>query len=239
MRIQRSAAAAAVFAAVLLAGACSSSTKSTNAGAPAQTSAAQTSAAQTSAAQTSAAPAPVTVTSTASSASASGPGSASTAAPSSAGSSSARSASGTACKGADLKVTIIHGTDADPDPTKSGDPATLSLTNTGRTTCTVQGHPRVDLISTAGDDWPLVAQAGDTPELTLQPGMSALASLYVLSHTAGGGSQAFQVKSAVVIPPDTTTPTTVPWPWTWALERQDAATHPGTYIGAVNQTASN
>lgn len=236
MRIQRSAAAAAVFAAVLLAGACSSSTKSTNAGA----------AAQTSVAQTSAAAAPVTVTSTVTSASApaSGSGSASSgaassAAPSSAGSSSGQSTSGTACKGTDLKVTIIHGTDADPDPSKTNDPATLSLTNTGQTTCTVQGHPQVDLISTAGDDWPLTQQSGDVPKLTLRPGESGLASLYVLSHSAGGGGAAFQVKSAVVIPPDTKTPTTVPWPWTWALERQDAATHPGTYIGAVNQTASN
>lgn len=230
MRIQRSAAAAAVFAAVLLAGACSSSTKSTNAGAPAQ-----------STPSTSAA-APVTVTVTSAAATSSGPaagGSSSTAAPSNAGSSSAQTASGTACKGTSLKVTIVHGTDADPDPTKSGDPATISITNTGQTACTVQGHPQVDLISTAGDDWPLVPQAGDTPKLTLAPGTSALASLYLLSHTAGGGSQTFQVKSAVIIPPDTKTPTTVAWPWSWALERQDAATHPGTFVGAVNQTASS
>lgn len=226
MRIQRSAAAAAVFATVLLAGACSSSTKSTNAGAPAQS--------------TSAA-APVTVTSTVTSAPASASGgSSSSAAPSTAGSSSGQggTTSSTACKGADLKVRIVHGTDADPDPTKTNDPATVAITNSGQSTCTIQGHPQVDLISTSGDDWPLVAQAGETPKLTLPPGTSAFASLYVLSHTAGGGSEAFQVKSVVIIPPDTKTPTTVPWPWTWALERQDTATHPGTYIGAVNSTGT-
>jgi hypothetical protein len=142
-----------------------------------------------------------------------------------------------ACQGSNLKVTIVHGTDADPDPSKSNDPATVSITNSGQSTCTVQGHPQVDLISTAGDDWPLVSQSGPTPKLTLKPGMSALASLYLLSHTPDAGTQAFQVKSAVIIPPDTKTPTTVAWPWTWALERQDAATNPGTFIGAVSQTA--
>jgi hypothetical protein len=228
MRIQRSAAAAAVFAAVLLAGACSSSTKSTNAGAPAPSTPA-------------AAPATVTITSApaTSSGSAAG-GSSSSAAPSTAGSSSAQggAASSTACKGADLKVRIVHGTDADPDPAKTNEAATVAITNSGQSTCTVQGHPQVDLISAAGDDWPLVPQAGDTPKLTLPPGTSAFASLYVLSHSAGGGGEAFQVKSAVITPPDTKTPTTVPWPWTWALERQDTATHPGTFIGAVNSTGT-
>lgn len=227
MRIQRSAAAAAVFAAVLLAGACSSSTKSTDAGAPAPSTPA-------------AAPVTVTVTSAPATSSGSGAGgSSSSAAPSTAGSSSAQGgAASTACKGADLKVRIVHGTDADPDPAKSNEAATVAITNSGQSTCTVQGHPQVDLISASGDDWPLVPQAGDTPKLTLPPGTSAFASLYVLSHTAGGGSQAFQVKSAVITPPDTKTPTTVPWPWTWALERQDTATHPGTYIGAVNSTGT-
>lgn len=133
----------------------------------------------------------------------------------------------------------MHGTDADPDPSKANTAAVLSMTNTGKTTCTVQGHPQVDLLSTAGDDWPLVPQSGETPKLTLAPGSSALASLYLLSHTSGAGTEAFQVKSAVITPPDTKVKTTVAWPWTWALERQDAATHPGTYIGAVNQTASS
>ncbi|MBS2533007.1 DUF4232 domain-containing protein [Catenulispora sp. NF23] len=234
MRTTRSAAAAAVFAAVLLAGACSSSTKSTAAaGAPAQT--------------TSSAAAPVTVTSTVTSAPGSASGSSSgggqsTAVPSSAGSSPATapgSASGSACQASNLKVTIIHGTDADPDPSKTNDPATVSFQNTGQSTCTMQGHAQVDLVSTSGMDWPLEDQSGTTPKLTLAPGTSALASLYVLSHTDGAGTNGFQVKSAVIIPPDTKTPTTVPWPWTWALEDQSAATHPGTFIGAVNQTASS
>jgi hypothetical protein len=228
MGIQRSAAAAAVFAAVLLAGACSSSTKSTNAGAPAQS----TPAAAPGSVTSTLTPGPATT-----SGSASG-GSSSSAAPSTAGSSSAQTASGTACKGADLKVRIVHGTDADPDPAKTNEAATVAITNSGQSTCTVQGHPQVDLISTSGDHWPLVPQAGDTPKLTLPPGTSAFASLYVLSHSAGGGSEAFQVKSAVITPPDTKTPTTVPWPWTWALERQDATAHPETFIGAVNSTGT-
>lgn len=234
MRIMRSATAATVVAAVLLAGACSSSSKSSSASSPAgQTSAAQTSAVGQPSTSTAA---PSTVTSASGSASGGAP---STAVPSSAGSSGGSGTSGSVCQGSNLKVTIVHGTDADPDPTKQNASAVVSITNTGQSTCTVQGHPKVDLISTSGDDWPLVNQSGDTPKLTLQPGTSALASLYLLPHTPNAGTQAFQVKSAVIIPPDAKTPTTVPWPWTWALERQDAATNPGTFIGAVNQTGSS
>jgi hypothetical protein len=112
------------------------------------------------------------------------------------------------------------------------------MTNTGQSTCTVQGHPQVDLISATGVDWPLEPQAGDTPKLTLKPGVSALGSVHLLSHTAGGGGSAFQVKSAKITPPDTKTATTVPWPWTWALEDQSAATHAGTFAGAMDQTGT-
>jgi hypothetical protein len=237
MRITRSAAAAAVFAAVLLAGACSSNAKSAGAaGGPA----AQTSTAVQS---STAAAAPSTVTSAPDSASSSASaGAPSTAVPSSSGptgSTGSTGTSGSACQGSNLKVTIVHGTDADPDPTKPNASATVSITNTGTSTCTVQGHPKVDLISTSGDDWPLVNQSGATPKLTLQPGTAALAALYLLPHTPDAGTQAFQVKSAVITPPDTKTPTTVAWPWNWALERQDAATNPGTFIGAVNQTGTS
>jgi len=235
MRIMRSATAATVVAAVLLAGACSSSSKSSSAssGPAGQTSASQTSAVGQPSTST-AAPSTVTLASGGTSG-----GSSSTAVPSSAGSSGASGTSVSACQGSNLKVTIVHGTDADPDPTKSNAAAVVSITNTGHSTCTVQGHPKVDLISTSGDDWPLVNQSGATPKLTLQPGTSALASLTLLPHTPDAGTQAFQIKSAVITPPDTTTPTTVSWPWTWALQRQDAATNPGTVIGAVNQTASS
>lgn len=233
MRMTRSMALVTVCATVLLAGACASSSKPTGA-ASGSTSPTSASAATSASSATTGAPA----TGTSASGSASG-GEPTTAAPSKTGSSGGSGAAASACQGTNLKVTLVHGTDADPDPSKSDTSAVVMLTNTGKATCTMQGHPQVDLISTSGEDWPLENQSGDTPKLTLPPGTSALASLYLLSHTSGTGTQAFQVKSAKIVPPDTKTPTTVAWPWTWPLEDQSAATHPGTYIGAVNQTGTS
>jgi len=230
MRISRTATVTAVFAAVLLAGACQSSSKSAAPAATSPTSAAAPSSAAVDSSAPSAGSDSASGASTASSSKAAAPGTAK---------STAANSGVSACQGANLKVTIIHGTDADPVPSQnSSTTAVVSFQNTGSSTCTVQGHPQVDLISTAGYDWQLGPQSGATPKQTLQPGMSALASLTMLPSTPDGGTEAFQVKSARITPPDTKTATTVAWPWTWPLQLQDAATHPGTFIGAVNQTAS-
>ncbi|MGW7041912.1 DUF4232 domain-containing protein [Streptomyces avermitilis] len=155
----------------------------------------------------------------------------------------APAAARSACTGAELKPSIVHGTDADPDPKATQTTATLLFTNVGKRTCTVQGHPGVDLVTAAGDTWSIVWRKTTAEKVTLQPGVATMAELTFLpvSPTSSASDQKpFLPKNVKVTPPDTTTTTTLAWPWQHiAVLRQDGATHPGTYVGTVTGTASD
>lgn len=108
------------------------------------------------------------------------------------------------------------------------------LTNTSTQTCAVQGFPGVDL---AGPDDPafgptyrLPRQAAEPAPLTVQPGAAVSSLLTYLSDGPDGWVPA----TLVVTPPDITTRLQAPWPAGVSVQRQDGATHPGTYIGPLH-----
>lgn len=155
----------------------------------------------------------------------------------------AKSAGKTACTGAELKPSIVHGTDADPDPKAGQTQATLLFTNVGKRTCTVQGHPGVDLVDSSGKSWSLMWQKATAAKISLKPGTATMADLTFVPlspNSAASDQKPFKVAHVKVTPPDTTATATLAWPWpSIAVELQDGATHPGTYIAPVNGTASN
>ncbi|MFJ7257728.1 DUF4232 domain-containing protein [Streptomyces sp. NPDC098085] len=154
-----------------------------------------------------------------------------------------RAAAKSACTGAELKPSLVHGTDADPDPEATQTTATLLFANVGKRTCTVQGHPGVDLVTATGDRWSIVWQKTTAQKVTLRPGVATMAELTFLPVSPASSApdqKPFLPKSVKVTPPDTTTTATLAWPWQRiAVLRQDGATHPGTYVGPVAGTASN
>lgn len=155
----------------------------------------------------------------------------------------AKAAGSSACTGAELRPSIVHGTDADPDPKAGQTTATLLFTNAGKRTCTVQGHPGVDLVDGSGKSWSLMWQKATAEKVTLKPGTATMAELTfipVAPNSTATDQKPFKVATVKVTPPDTTATATLAWPWpNIAVELQDGATHPGTYIGPVNGTAGN
>jgi hypothetical protein len=149
----------------------------------------------------------------------------------------------TACTGAELRPSLVHGTDADPDPAAVQTTALLLFTNVGRRTCTVQGYPGLDLVSTGGDTWSIARQRTTAEKVTLKPGVATMAELTFLPvspHSSAPGEKAFVPASVKVTPPNTTRTTTLAWPWEdIAVLDQTGATRPGTYIGTVFGTASS
>ncbi|MBO1338038.1 DUF4232 domain-containing protein [Streptomyces sp. VRA16 Mangrove soil] len=148
-----------------------------------------------------------------------------------------------ACTNAELKPSIVHGTDADPDGKADQTQAQLLFTNVGKRTCTVQGHPGVDLVNAKGETWNVAWQKQTAEKVTLKPGVATMAQLTFLpispSSTAPD-QQPFLPVTVKVTPPDTTATASLAWPWQdIAVLRQDSATHPGTFISTVNGTASS
>ncbi|WP_227999003.1 DUF4232 domain-containing protein [Nocardia australiensis] len=109
----------------------------------------------------------------------------------------------------------------------------IVLTNTSPQTCLVQGHPGVDLTGpdhpTFGPTYSLPRQEAGFAPVTVAPGAAVSSELTYLAD----GPQGWTPTMIVVTPPDTTTQLQVPWPQAGSVSRQDAATHPGTYIGPL------
>lgn len=114
------------------------------------------------------------------------------------------------------------------------------LTNTDtQTSCTLQGYPEVVLIGPDdpmyGSTYQLPRQSGDPQPLTLAPGASASSVLTYMPEGPGGW-----VPSTIVVTlpePDSSIFLSTPWiPGGVSLLRQDAATHPGNYIGPLKLT---
>ncbi|MFJ9036829.1 DUF4232 domain-containing protein [Streptomyces sp. NPDC102406] len=157
-------------------------------------------------------------------------------------STSAQAAAKPACTGSELKPSLVHGTDADPDGTATQTSATLLFTNVGKRTCTLKGHPGLDLVNAKGEAWSVAWQKKTAEKVTLKPGVATMAELTFLPvspKSTGAGAEAFVPVKVKVTPPDTTATTTLAWPWkNIAVLRQDGATHPGTYISTVSGTAT-
>jgi hypothetical protein len=107
------------------------------------------------------------------------------------------------------------------------------FTNNSSQPCALQGYPGVDLIGPDdpmwGPDYQLQQQAGDPQLVTLGPGASATSRLTFLADPNGWVPRTI----AVALP---NSPGRIETPWIAGgvpLARQDAATHPGSYIGPL------
>ncbi|MEU6558853.1 DUF4232 domain-containing protein [Nocardia nova] len=109
----------------------------------------------------------------------------------------------------------------------------IVLTNTSAQSCLVQGYPGVDLTGpddpAFGPTYSLPRQETGFAPVEVAPGAAVASELTYLS----GGPQGWTPTTIVVTPPDTTTQLQVPWPQAGSVSRQDAATHPGTFIGPL------
>jgi hypothetical protein len=110
-------------------------------------------------------------------------------------------------------------------------------TNTSRSGCLLRGVPGLDLHGPADPNGPvyqLPRQDRGGPGVMLAPGASAAARVVVLSYEQGSvgsaGSTRWTPTRLVTIPPGETTPLTVTWPAGLTVLRQDAATHPGSWV---------
>ncbi|HEY6493739.1 MAG TPA: DUF4232 domain-containing protein [Trebonia sp.] len=110
----------------------------------------------------------------------------------------------------------------------------VDLTNKGSSACTMDGFPGVDLVGVAHGQqnysWPLVRSSARYSQVTLQPHGVAHFDLMYLPFAPGDGTDITVIK-IVLTPPNTSTQTDLTWNQQVLL--QDAATHPGTYIGPV------
>jgi hypothetical protein len=112
------------------------------------------------------------------------------------------------------------------------------LTNVSQQSCTLQGYPGVDLVGPEDPMWgsvySLPRQNGDPQPLILQPGASATS---ILTFGEPPGPDRWVPTSIVVTPPDAVSQLQVPWiPGDIAVQRQDGATHPATFIGPLQPT---
>lgn len=108
---------------------------------------------------------------------------------------------------------------------------TVVWTNTSPEPCTMTGFGGVDLRgpdhSTHGPSYSLPRSAGPATLVQLRSGGTAHT---VITWLSGGDWKPTRI---VITPPDETTPKTLEWPGT-AVQRQDGATRPGTYLGPVS-----
>lgn len=122
-----------------------------------------------------------------------------------------------------------------PDPDAQSQ-VTLTFTNVSAQACILQGYPDVDLLGpeepTFGSTYRLPQQAGDPQPLTLAPNDAAAATLTFLPGPPDGW-----VPTTIQVAMPRTSPKQhlqTSWiPAGTSVLRQDAATHPGTYIGPL------
>nr|WP_205267127.1 DUF4232 domain-containing protein [Mycolicibacterium sphagni] len=107
------------------------------------------------------------------------------------------------------------------------------FTNLSSQPCTLQGYPGVDLIGPDdpmwGPDYQLPRQAGVPQAVTLEPGAAATSRLTFLPDPDGWVPNTI----AVTLP---NAPGRLEAPWIAGgvpVARQDAASHPGSYIGPL------
>ncbi len=106
------------------------------------------------------------------------------------------------------------------------------LTNRSSRRCAVSGYPGASLITQDGTAWDLERSPLVSPtRIVLAPGGTAHATLRYLPADTGVPG-AFEATRILITPPDTTTPSTLTWDGGPLLD-QSGATHPGTYLLAL------
>ncbi|WP_076820833.1 DUF4232 domain-containing protein [Pseudofrankia asymbiotica] len=139
------------------------------------------------------------------------------------------------CGTADLAAALSAPPPAGTSPTT----VHVMFRNTSSARCGLEGYPGVQLRETGGDTWDLVRSPLVASTLiVLAPGEQAHATLTYLpaSSPGGPGNPVFTPATVALTPPDERTQLVVPWKG-GPLVRQDGATHPGTYISALEPGA--
>lgn len=143
-------------------------------------------------------------------------------------------ATGAANTGSHPSCTALKVSQSSPDLVKGSNSQwklPITFTNQGSVPCTVQGFPGVRLDGEDGTSWDLVRTNETAAPVLLGPGEHVTADLTYLTATGGSG---WHVAHVAVTPPNGTNTQTMPWADSLDLVKQDAATHPGTYIGPVH-----
>jgi hypothetical protein len=105
----------------------------------------------------------------------------------------------------------------------------LTMTNAGDETCVLQGFPGVQLQGADGSTWDLVRSDDQIVPVSLAPGDWSSAPLTLAPAADGNG---YRVESVLITPPNTEDTQLLTWGF-GPLTRQDGATRPATYVGAV------
>ena len=142
-------------------------------------------------------------------------------------------AGGTAatCRTSDLAFSWVSGGQAAAGGGADQKAAVVGLRNTSGHACAMRGYPGADLVN-SGTQWSLVRQSAQVRTVTLAPGASARFTITYLPE-AGSDSGAFRATTVVITPPNQRSSFDLPWKW-GAVQLQDGATHPGTYVGPVH-----
>ncbi|GAU65832.1 hypothetical protein SSP35_02_01990 [Streptomyces sp. NBRC 110611] len=117
--------------------------------------------------------------------------------------------------------------------TGNQDTAVVRVHNDDRMSCTLMGYPGVTLKAKAGRDTETLRE---TPRakprtVTLGPGKDTTFTIVFLSEKEEP-RQAIEPNKVDITLPGISKPVSLEWTW-GPVTRQEAATHPGNYVGAV------
>jgi hypothetical protein len=137
------------------------------------------------------------------------------------------------CTTADLAVSLGKPAEKTDAPGQFDVP--LTYRNTSDHTCGLYGVPGVDLVgpddATFGPVYHLPRTDNGVKYNEVTPGTTASATITVVKPAAG--EPAWTPAKLNTIPPGQTTALTAQWPADLPVLRQDAATHPGSYVNGI------
>lgn len=146
----------------------------------------------------------------------------------------------TRCHTADLKAGFAMGGDAKPEMNRTGKQtqAFVWFTNKSRRTCTLSGFAGVDMVGAQKTDgtWSLVRSSEKPQKITLERGDTVDFSIELLPVAKSTPkTEKFVPAKFLVTPPNETKHFTLKWPFGGQILKQDAATHPATYVNPIGQ----
>jgi hypothetical protein len=137
------------------------------------------------------------------------------------------------CTTADLEVLLGKPAEKNDAPDQFDIP--LTYRNTSGHTCGLYGVPGVDLVgpddATFGPVYHLPRTDNGVKYNEVTPGTTASATITVVKPAAG--EPTWTPTKLNTIPPGQTTALTAKWPADLPVLRQDAATHPGSYVNGI------
>ncbi|MEU1512928.1 DUF4232 domain-containing protein [Streptomyces sp. NPDC005811] len=150
----------------------------------------------------------------------------------------AAKAAPTRCHTADLKAGFATGDDAKPEmgQTEKQTQAYIWFTNKSERTCTLSGFAGVDMVGAQTTDgtWSLARSSKASETMVLEQGDTVDFGITLLPVAASTPkAQKFVPSKFLVTPPNETTHFTLTWPFGGQILKQDAATHPGTYLDPI------